>query len=259
MAESDPKKRFSNRVEKYASYRPGYPEALVRFLLDSHARPSVKVVADIGSGTGILTGLLLRKGLRVFAVEPNGEMRGQAEKELSTFDGFVSIDGQASATGLGEASVDMVTVAQAFHWFACEAAVAEFSRILKPGGCVALVWNDRKTDANDFHRGYNELLLERCPEYRAATHKNYSAARLADIFDGWALETATFPNHQDFDLAGLRGRLESSSYCPLPGDPGYAEVMQGLEALFARSESSGLVRFEYSCQLFLLRRPRKDQ
>jgi ubiquinone/menaquinone biosynthesis C-methylase UbiE len=259
VIESDPTKRFSDRVANYATYRPGYPDSLVGFLVENGTRGPGKVVADIGSGTGILTGPLLHKGLKVYAIEPNGEMREQAEKELSSLEGFVSIDGQASKTGLADASVDIVTVGQAFHWFDGQAAVIEFLRILRGGGWVALIWNDRKTDVSKFHRGYNDLLLNRCPEYRAATHKNYSAERIAEIFDGWELETAVFPNYQDLDFEGLRGRLESSSYCPLPGDPGHTEIMKELEELFVRSESSGKVRFEYSTQLFLLRPPSADQ
>lgn len=112
---ADPTKRFSDRADVYAKYRPAYPPACIDFLTKQFLLTENSVVADIGSGTGLLSGLLIKKGCTVIGVEPNNDMRAQAEKELSN-DRFVSVDGTAESTHINDSSVDLVTVAQAFHW-----------------------------------------------------------------------------------------------------------------------------------------------
>lgn len=138
---TDPTARFSNRARAYARARPSYPEETLAILRAHHglvvspaAGPSV--VADVGAGTGIFTRLLLDAGARVFAVEPNADMRAEAERALfgpSYAGRFTSVDGRAEATTLEPASVDLVVAAQAFHWFDVEAARLEHARILRPG------------------------------------------------------------------------------------------------------------------------------
>lgn len=128
----DPTRRFSDRVENYVRYRPGYPRALLECLAREHGLDPAHAVADIGSGTGILSELLLRNGNAVFGVEPNAEMRAAAERLLRGQAKFHSVDGRAEATTLPTASVDWITAAQAFHWFDVSAARREFRRILRP-------------------------------------------------------------------------------------------------------------------------------
>src|SRR5712691_7831802 len=143
---ADAKQRFSNRVADYVRYRPGYPPAVLDLLrTDCGLRPD-HVVADIGSGTGILSKLFLENGNRVFGVEPNAEMRQAGEEYLASYDGFSSIEGSAESTTLADSSVDFITAAQAFHWFDPQAARREFARILKPGGWVVILWNDRRME-----------------------------------------------------------------------------------------------------------------
>ena len=135
--------RFSDRVEDYVKYRPHYPVAVLTYLQATYSFSSSWVVADIGSGTGISTELFLAAGNRVDAVEPNREMRRKAEELLSGHPGFVSIDGTAEATGLPEASVDLIVAGQAFHWFEPVATRREFVRIARPGAVAALIWTQR--------------------------------------------------------------------------------------------------------------------
>ena len=157
--------RFSNRVESYARYRPRYPDAVITFLADTCGLSPSAVVADVGAGTGILTELFLRNGNVVLAVEPNAAMRGAAEAQLRGYQGFHSIDGRAEVTTLPTDSVDFAVAGQAFHWFEPVATRREFRRILKPGGLIALIWNDRRLDSTPFMRAYHELL----DEFRART------------------------------------------------------------------------------------------
>src|SRR5262249_12824426 len=151
-------KRFSSRVENYVRFRPGYPLQILELLRRECSLTENSTIADVASGTGIFTRILLEDGNRVFGVEPNPEMRQAGEEFLKGFNNFTSVDGTAEATTLGENSVDMVTAAQAAHWFDREAARNEFVRILKPHGWIVLLWNERQTDSTAFLREYEQLL-----------------------------------------------------------------------------------------------------
>ncbi len=114
---SDTVERFSNRVENYVKYRPGYPREVLDLFRDEMNLTENSVIADIGSGTGISAKLFLENGNEVFGVEPNAAMRGAAEEFLREFPKFKSVDGTAENTNLPDNSVDLVVAAQAFHWF----------------------------------------------------------------------------------------------------------------------------------------------
>ena len=131
--------RFSSRVENYIKYRPSYPAAVLELLSSRCGLGAGSVVADVGSGTGILTELLLETGAAVFAVEPNLAMREAAERNLNDYGRFRSIDGTAEATTLAQSSVDLITASQAFHWFDHPRFFDEVRRIARPGAVVA-VW-----------------------------------------------------------------------------------------------------------------------
>src|SRR5687768_16300575 len=152
--------RFSSRAEAYAKYRPCYPAGVVETLKSECGLTTDSVVADVGSGTGILTELLLKNGNRVFGIEPNEAMRVFAEEALKDYPQFESVDGSAEATALPDDTMDIVVAAQAFHWFDREKTKREFTRILKPNGWVALIWNERRLDTTPFLRAYENLLLQ---------------------------------------------------------------------------------------------------
>ena len=133
--------RFSSRAETYAQYRPTYADGFMEYLYTEVGLNAGSVIADIGSGTGILADLLLRRGGTVYGVEPNDDMRRIAEDDLARHGSFVSVNATAEMTSLPEASVDFITVAQAFHWFDRQKFRAECRRLLRPGGKVILVWN----------------------------------------------------------------------------------------------------------------------
>jgi SAM-dependent methyltransferase len=248
-ATRDPTRRFSDRVENYARYRPGYPEAVVATLEREAGLTPSSVVADVGSGTGISALLFLRLGCRVYGVEPNREMRGEAERRLAGYPGFTSVDGTAEATTLGDAAVDFVVAAQAFHWFDRPRARAELVRVLRPGGWVVVLWNRRLTDDTPFAVAYEALLLEHGTDYRQVDHRQVTPEQLAGFFAG-PFESRTFANEQVFDLAGLRGRLLSSSYVPAPGDPRHQPMLDALERLFAAHQQQGRVRFDYATEMY---------
>jgi SAM-dependent methyltransferase len=201
-------------------------------------------VADIGSGTGILTELLLETGAQVFAVEPNKEMREAAERILSDYGRFRSVNGTAEATTLPQASVDLITASQAFHWFDVQKARREFLRVIKPLGWVALIWNERPSQAEAFLDEYDQLLRRHAADYDRVTRMRADEGKIREFF-GRRPQTAVFANQQVFDFAGLQGRLMSSSYAPEPGHPEHEPMIAGLRALFERHNRAGKVVFPY--------------
>src|SRR5580698_5790113 len=148
--------RFSDRVENYVRYRPGYPPEVLEKLKCECGLTSGHPIADIASGTGIWTRMLLENGNRVFGVEPNAEMRAAGERLLAPFANFTSIAGTAEATTLPDDSLDFISAAQAGHWFDRAKARQEFVRVLKPGGWLVLLWNERVTDSTAFLRDYED-------------------------------------------------------------------------------------------------------
>jgi SAM-dependent methyltransferase len=240
--------RFSDRVEDYVKYRPHYPATVVTYLQKTYSFLPSWVVADIGSGTGISTELFLAAGNRVDAVEPNREMRRKAEELLSGHPGFVSIDGTAEATGLPEASVDLIVAGQAFHWFEPVATRREFVRIARPGAVAALIWNERLI-LSDFEAAYEDLILAYAGDYKTINHKNITDPQIGAFFHPQAFVLATFENEQVFDFSGLKGRLMSSSYIPKEG-AGHDAMMKALAALFEQHQSGGRVRVGYETKLY---------
>ncbi|UVI27980.1 class I SAM-dependent methyltransferase [Paenibacillus spongiae] len=231
-------------------YRPGYPQALLDYLDDKLGISTGSVLADVGSGTGIFTRLLLESGHRVYAVEPNKEMREAAESQLGGYDGFVSIDGSAEQTQLADATVDAVLSAQAFHWFDPGPTSMEFRRILKPGGTVSLIWNKRDVERNAFAAEYDQLLKRIAPDYENVKHMRLGDADYRAFFSQGLYTKAVFENDQYITYEELLGRASSSSYTPLPGSESYQLFVQELEALFAAHQKDGLVPFHYATELY---------
>ncbi len=239
--------RFSDRVENYAKYRPSYPPETIRYIVQLGIDASA-VVADIGSGTGILSEMLLGRVRRLYGIEPNDAMRAAAERRLGGNTRFISVKATAEATTLPDLSVDAVVVAQAFHWFDREAALIEFRRILKGPRLAVLMWNDRLRDT-PFLADYERLLTTYGTDYRAVNHRNTTDGDLGPLF-ARDYRMRVFDNVQRFDLTGLKGRLFSSSYTPNRSDPGYDELVRGIEESFRRHNRDGLVSFRYAVRVY---------
>lgn len=245
-----PTERFSDRVEDYIRYRPSYPEAVFDLLTRECGLGPNTVVADIGAGTGIFSQLLLQRRARVFAVEPNAGMRAAAELLLTHQPNFASVAGTAEDTSLPNAAVDLITAAQAFHWFDRSKARTEFMRILKPGGYLALIWNEREVQTTPFLQAYERLLLDYAPEYGVVDHRNIAAADVAAFFQPGRMEFAAFPYSQQFDYPGLKGRLLSSSYAPAAGHPNHEPMLAELRTIFDRYQTAGRVTWHYQTRVF---------
>ena len=265
---SDSVERFSNRVENYIKYRPTYPPEIMDLFRDKMNLSKDSIIADIGSGPGILTRLFLENGNITYGVEPNEGMRAAAERLLKEFPGFMSVDGTAEATGLPDASVDLVTAGQAFHWFDPEATGKEFKRILKPGGYCALIWNMRQLDSTPFLREYEKFIVDNATDYNEVRHERIagplpdSPARNAEPSDKLKMagelmkfftngfEYRSIDNIQIFDFDGLKGRLFSSSYMPAEETEKGAKIASDLLELFARHEREGRIEILYDTNIF---------
>ena len=244
-----PTARFSDRVENYVRFRPGYPPEVLELLRsECGLRPS-HVLADIASGTGLFTRLLLENGNSVFAVEPNSEMREMGERELASYERLVSVAGTAENTTLASASMDFVTAAQAAHWFDLRRTRAEFVRILKPQGWCVLIWNERRTDSTPFLREYEQLLLTYGTDYKEVRHERTTAI-IHEFFAPQRCRERVVDLRQQFDYEGTAGRLLSSSYAPLEGHPNYAPMMHELKRIFRAHARNGMVEFEYNTRVF---------
>jgi SAM-dependent methyltransferase len=249
-AQTDSKERFSNRVEDYVRYRPGYPREVLDVLRDGCGLTAESVVADVGSGTGLLTQLFLENGNVVYGVEPNAAMRDAGEQFLEKYRHFCSVAGSAEATTLPDASADFVVAGQAFHWFELNAARAEFIRVLKSSGWVAVIWNERVSDRTAFQREYAALLREYCDDYAKVAETYPQYARLSEFFGRGAFAEKMLPNAQVFDFDGLRGRLLSSSYAPRSGHARHEPMLAALREIFDRHAVDGRVRFEYQTHVY---------
>ncbi len=249
----DPTVRFSSRVDDYRKYRPSYPPQVIGFLEEKCGLSRHSVVADIGCGTGIFAELLLERNYRVFGIEPNREMRAAGTEFLARFDQFEAIDGRAENSGLPNSSVDLVTAAQAFHWFDLVASCQEFKRILKPGGFVAAVWNARRHISSPFLRDYEEMLLKYGIEYEKVLHRGLGIEEMRKFFGHFEVSWGEFEYIQPMTREGLNGRLFSSSYTPVPGHPNYEPMRNRMNEIFERHEQDGLISFEYDTQVYCAR------
>jgi len=250
MTFANAKRRFSSRVVDYVRYRPGYPSALVDVLRQHCGLTNDQVVADVGSGTGLLSKVFLKNGISVIGVEPNPEMRAAGDEFLAEYKNFFSVNGSSEATTLADGSVDLIAAAQAFHWFEPNATRREFARVLKTGGWVVVMWNDRRINETAFGRAYEELLVRYGTDYTKVRDAYPEMRDMEKFFGAENFQHLELPNVQEFDFDGLAGRLRSSSYAPKQGHGNYQPMMGALRKLFDASQESGRVRMEYSTQIY---------
>ena len=246
---SDTIERFSNRVANYAKYRPDYPREILGVLRRECSLTKETVIADIGCGTGISSQMFLENGNRVFGVEPNEAMRTAAIKLLERFPWFIPVDGTAEATTLADGSIDMVVAAQAFHWFEPAGTRAEFKRILRPGGFIVLIWNERQLNTTPFLIEYEAFLLKYATDYTKVRHENTDAESLKNFFEREPA-SATFENVQVFDFEELKGRMLSSSYMPDEQSDVFAAMVEELQTIFAKHSEIGRIKVLYDTNIY---------
>jgi ubiquinone/menaquinone biosynthesis C-methylase UbiE len=240
---------FSNRVNDYIRYRPHYPPEIISFLRNQIGLNQDSIIADIGSGTGISSEIFLQNKNKVYAIEPNNEMRKAAEEAFKGNQNFISINATAEATSLLDNSVDLIVAGQAFHWFDKAKAKKEFQRIARPGAYLALMWNDRKMET-EFHQAYEKLLKEFAKDYEKVSRRYLDTDKIKDFFSPFPCYSQSFHNSQSFDFEGLKGRLLSSSYAPVKENPHYHPMIAELKRIYNEFQVNSKIEFEYNCNVY---------
>lgn len=251
MSKIDATKIFSKTVDYYNKSRPTYPIELLDFLEKNYGVNTSHMIADIGSGTGIFTKLLLGKGYHVTSVEPNNDMRRVAEKSLTNYQFYKSIAASAESTELKDNSIDVITVATAFHWFNPQLTKCEFKRILKSDGICLLVWNIRDSEF-PVMQDYELMMRQYVSNYEEVVGNHYSSDDvIIDFFSPNRMDTVEFPNVQSLDLDGFKGRILSTSYSPKLGENNYEELLIASEDLFNSYQSSNMINLHYKCRCYI--------
>lgn len=236
--------KFSGKGGLYKKFRPSYPS----FAIEKAASLSdCEVLSDIGSGTGIFTRLLAPYFKKAYAVEPNADMRSEAEVSFSGTN-IISLPGTAEKTGIEDKSVSLVTAAQAFHWFDKEAFKKECKRILKPGGLVLLIWNEKDKESA-LIRELFDLNKKISPSFYGFSGGEDQKKTVNEFFGG-KFETAFCQNGVLYDREHFIGRNLSSSYAPAEGDENYEAYVSALLELFEKYEKDGRVEFPYKTALY---------
>lgn len=246
-------KRFNGRVAEYDKYRSRYPKAVVEILTEHCGLRREDMVADVGAGTGMLSELFLENGNAVVAIEPNDEMRAMCEQLASAWPGLTVENGTAEATGLDRESVDFIAVGRAWHWFDRELAVAEFRRVLKPGGWVALVSNRRYQDGSDEYAAYEAILTEFGNGRGETERETRRAGEVAPLFGDGSVVREELRGEQMLTLEEFLGQTQSFSAAPLPGDAKYEGMQSALRDFFARFEQDGALRMGTLCSVMACR------
>lgn len=249
LSRADGVGRFDDLARIYAAYRPDYPSAALDYLIARARLGPTSVLVDVGSGTGISSRLVAARGVQVVGIEPGDAMRAEAESAaIHNGPPPVYQAGRAEATGLQDASADAVLAAQAFHWFEPEAALREFHRILRAGGCVFLMWNERD-ETDPFTAAYGGLLRHYGTDAAALESSRQSSG---DVLLTHPLfrdaGRVVFPHAQILDEDGLLGRAFSASYAPRDPDR-KAEFAAELVALFARHATDGRLAMRYQTSI----------
>lgn len=233
--------RFGPRASAYAAFRPSYPAPALDAALEGLGDPQNLTVADIGAGTGISARLFAERGPLVVAIEPNAQMRAAAQHHPRV----IWREATAQQTGLGDASVHLVTLCQAFHWFADVATMREFRRIARRR--VALLQYERD-ERDAFTKAYGEVVRAYATDDTETLRRE--ALRVFAGFPGASVRRREFSSAQRLDRAALLGRAASSSYLPSTG-PQAQGLNRDLIALFDAYERGGIVELRTVTYLLL--------
>lgn len=239
---------FNDKTKEYAIGRPAYPEAIINKMKELGIGKQ-SIIADIGAGTGLLTNMLCQLGCKVFAIEPNIEMLNECKQYCSANTNIEYINALAEKTELEEQSIDIITIAQAFHWFDKQLCKAEFKRILKEDGYVIILWNDMQKDS-EFAKGYIDTLYKYKIKNTAGI-SNFDPNKEKFDFFGQDYIKIFYDNWQPITEEGLIGNALSLSYTPSKLDSNYDEFLQEIHNLFLEYQQDGKVTFHYKTEMYI--------
>lgn len=239
---------FSGKAEDYNKYRPKYPELLKEIITKKLNLASDKIVADIGSGTGISSEIFIDNGNLVFAIEPNEDMREIAEINFDFEENFVSVEGTAENTGLNDDSIDLIFVGTAFHWFDLEQAKTEFHRILKKDGHIVIAWNNRDL-SDEFQQKLDDIFYKHFTKpTKVEPQKLGDGVKTFFAPKKFKQEETTFVQQLSFE--NLMGRLRSTSYFPEEDDKNFSKLVEEIYELFNKFQKDELIDFKYKTQIY---------
>lgn len=242
--------KFDKKGGIYSKARPSYPDKLFAYLKDHNLISESTVAADIGSGTGIFTEKLCSYVNKIFAVEPNEDMRSVAEEKYAAHENIISVNGSAEDTKLSDKSVDFITVAQAFHWFDRQSFKTECQRIIKTDGNILLVWNDRDTESELIRENY-DINRRFCPNFKGSSNGiDFSKNAFTDFLEG-DFDVIHFRNDLIYDENAFISRSLSSSYAPKPDEENYNEYVAELQELFTKYSQNGTVPYPYITRCYI--------
>jgi len=235
----DSRERFSSQAALYARYRPSYPPELYHWILATAGVGPGASALDLACGTGLSTRPLAELGLEVVGIDPNEKMLAEAVAE----GGARYARGESTATGLPDQSVDLVTVAQAFHWLDIPATLREIHRVLRPGRSAVAYWNIRDLSPG-FMSEYDDSLRRFSREYAIIDKPIETSEQIRRAEGVRDVREAEFGYRQDFDLEGFLGRVYSSSYV-VHGVKDHEPFRRELRATFERHARAGRIEFRY--------------
>ena len=246
----DPTGRFTARADAYARHRPDYPANAIDAIVAGLGCAPEPIAADLGAGTGISSRQLAERGIFVYAVEPNEEMR----LRIPAHPRIAPLDASAESLPLEDGSLALVTAFQAFHWFDPSRALPEIARVLRPGGRIALVWNERDDARDRFTAKWRALARTASGDHAAESRMDHSRA----LFECGRFANArrlSFQHEQQLDWDGVIGRLASTSYIPSSGTA-WEELLAGMRALYDEfRDERGIVRLQYETRVYLAEKP----
>lgn len=234
--------KFNHLAHIYEKYRPSYPEEYIKDVITKCQLNSESLVADIGAGTGILTRQLLHNHLKVVGVEPNSDMR-KILKKLEVNENFRAIYGTAEHTNLENNSIDLIVVAQAFHWFDKEKFKKECKRILKPDGSVWILWNqlDETKEIVKEQKKIDDKYTNRFEEVKGILSATKKEDKIQGFFKDNIYETRVVDNPLENDKERFIGANLSKSYSLKKEDANYDKYIEAFGKIFDKYSESGKV------------------
>ncbi|MDR0930804.1 MAG: class I SAM-dependent methyltransferase [Clostridiales bacterium] len=235
-----------NKAKIYNAYRPPYPKEFIALLCDKLSVTNKSIIADVGSGTGMLTERFLETGASVYGVEPNDEMRAVAEENLANFNNFTSVKGFDKDTTLPQNSVDFVVAGLAFHFFDRLAFAKECKRILHPDGKVCLIWNNRSYDS-EIYKKSSAICRKYCPTYKGMFGDiTYNTPEIFEDIFGKNCEYCEFKYDYPMNKDYFVNMFLTFSYTPNEGDENYNAFVGELENLFDEYENNDQILFPFT-------------
>ena len=246
----EPTRHFSKKAENYMKYRWRYPKEVLDYLKSSVGLQKSWNIADIGYGTGILTKILLDNGNNVIGVEPNDDMRNAGEEYLKDYSNFVSMNAKAEESKIKDNSLELITVAQAIHWFNPEKTKIEFNRILKDNGIIFIIFNRRSKERSDFIIDYDNINKKYNKDFKYTNNNPSNGNLIINYLLDDKIHYHSIDNKISEGFESFKGGFLSASFIPDETSENYTEMINELKDIFDKHKNNDKITFEYSTEIY---------